>query len=340
MIFILNIIPAIVISLTLQLLIHELGHMAGGLITGWHFLYLQLLHIVICKEEKRYYLKLVNTCCCQCVMYPSFKESGALLYTAGGCMFNLIGSVAGLMIMILYHYHIIIFLYVWSFCATGLILFLHNAIPNTKRICNDGACFQFLKQDKQTQLSHNLQFFCVKQLYEGKSYGDINEEYLCLPENKADNDILAYQLVLEYYHWLDLEEYERMQKGLHKIELNPQISGNVKDIILLERLYMEVLQKLFDMDLIPINEAFYEGNITKYIRVHETKGDIHSIRIKATYEIYERLMQGENEEAMKIINDAMKDVKGMKGMKGKKGINQGEEMFCIRQLEKLKVLCS
>jgi hypothetical protein len=233
--------------------------------------------------------------------------------------------------MILYHDHIILFLYAWSFCATGFILFLHNAVPNTKRICNDGACYQLLKHDKQTQLSHNLQFFCVKQLYEGVSYGDINEEYICLPKNRADNDILAYQSILEYYHWLDLEEYERMQKALDGIELNTRISGNLKDIILLERLYMKVLQKLSDMDVIPINEDEYEGNIGEYIRVHETKGDIHSIRIKATYEIYEKLMQGENEKALKIINDTIVSMEG---------IYRGEIIFCKNQIGRLRVLCS
>jgi hypothetical protein len=97
---------------------------------------------------------------------------------------------------------------------------------------------------------------------------------------------------------------------------------------------MEVLQKLYDMDLIPINEALYEGNITKYIRAHETRGDIHSIRIKATYEVYERLMQGDNKKALTVINDTVK------GMNDMNGIYQGEEAFSIKQIKKLKGLCS
>ena len=48
----LHIVPAIAIGFIMQLIIHETGHLVGGLLTGWRFSYLQLYNLVLKKKAK------------------------------------------------------------------------------------------------------------------------------------------------------------------------------------------------------------------------------------------------------------------------------------------------
>ena len=53
----LHIIPAIAIGFIVQIVLHEIGHLIGGLLTGWRFLYMQLYTLVLKRDNKG--LKLV-----------------------------------------------------------------------------------------------------------------------------------------------------------------------------------------------------------------------------------------------------------------------------------------
>lgn len=44
-----NAIPSITIAFIVQLLLHEVGHLIGGIVTGWNFIYLQAFHITVIK---------------------------------------------------------------------------------------------------------------------------------------------------------------------------------------------------------------------------------------------------------------------------------------------------
>lgn len=331
---VIHIIPAILLSFLLQLILHEVGHMLGGLLSGWRLIYVQLFYLAVIKKSNRYRFKIINVCGFQCIMYPLNQEKKALLYTAGGLLTNLAGVIAGLVIMIIMWDNHILCLYAWSLLVSGIILFFVNGFPKAKRICNDGACFKLLKSDPVTRRIHNNQLLAARQLSEGFTYKEIGPGLIHSPES-ADNDILAYQAILEYYYWLDVGDdvyWQAVPAALLKAVDN-KASRSVQDIIKLEGLYYEIIKKLYDMNTDPIELFRYGNNIKDYIRSHGTEGDVHTERVRAVYEVYGWLMKGQSEKALQCIEKAVLHINNINCF------YPGEALFCVSQLERLKLLC-
>lgn len=328
-----NIAPAVCIGFLMQLVLHELGHLIGGLLTGWKIIYLQLFYMIIARENKKLKFKITSTCDYQCIMYPKTLGNSVWLYTIGGCALNLATAFLGLAgILLFLCTNALLFLYSLCFFVFGLTSFLINIIPNTKRICNDGASLLLLK-DRQTRLCHNSQLFIAKELFEGKTYRQIDRELLFNLCEQTDNDILAYQAVLEYYYWLELEDYERMNQTLAKINMNSPISQSLSDLILLEKLYVVLIQSIKEKQSFMLDKASGTWNIQEFIKKHETRGDVHSLRVNTTVNVFEMLKIGKKEKALDIIDGSVKKIKRMNC------VYSGEALFCLDQVAGLKKLC-
>lgn len=325
-----NAIPSIVAAFMIQLVMHEIGHLIGGLITGWRFIYLQVFHIAIVRENNRLIMKRTDTKSCQCIMYPKDLNSGAILYSLGGCIMNALITAISAIVMILNHNNLLVWVYTPSILVIGIIFLVMNGVPSTKRICNDMACCLLLKGDKHTRICHNAQLMIARELMKGKSYGQIPTELICLSQKDADNDILAYHAILEYYHYLDMGEYESMSEVLSKIEITTKVSQGIQDIIYLELLYVDLLTRLKKNDRTMPNSNRYDGDIGMYIHKHSVDGDVHSIRIKSAYKIFCYYSKEDITSADQCSSDSMCDINKTKVL------YPGEKYFGMKQMYMIK----
>lgn len=326
-----HLIPVILVPLLAQLLLHELGHLIGGKLTGWKLLYLQIFHTALVKGKKGFRLKKVKTLNFQCAMYPASIDNGAFIYNIGGCFLNFIMALTGLITMVITMDNLIMWMYSWSFFVFGIGFLLMNGIPNTKRFCNDMACLKLLKENRNNLLCHNAQFLIAKDLFHGKTYSQISKQLVFKSIKKANNDLLAYQTILEYYYHLELGNYDLIQKILQKMDPSYPFSREISDILYMERFYMDMLIKIRKNDSRSLEQEKYWKDISTFITMHETKGDLHSIRIKVTYEVYQRFLEKEPIKALATIEVAKSTIRRMKV------VYQGEKQFCINQLDRLKV---
>ncbi|HHT88922.1 MAG TPA: hypothetical protein GX002_07930 [Clostridiales bacterium] len=327
----LHIVPAIAIGFIMQLIIHETGHLVGGLLTGWRFSYLQLYNLVLKKESKRLKRMVINDIGFKCIMYPISINNKALLYTIGGCIANLITGIIGLVILITAPLSPVMWLYIWCFLSFGIGLFFMNGTASIKRICNDKACYNLLRLDKHNILCHNAQLVIAKYLIRGLTYSDIGEELICLCPDMALNDIYAYQAVLEYYYYLDTNNYLKAGQALNKIQ-NNNISMEVLNIIKLERIYYQLLLIFMNFDSIQNSASDNNASISSIeesIIKYSKKGDIHSFRVKAVYEAFNLLSAGHSNKAIKYLNTSIYN------MKKYKCIYDGEKRFCIKLLRRI-----
>lgn len=338
-----HIIPAIATGFIIQLVIHEVGHLIGGLLTGWRFLYIQIHNIVVKKEDKGLKLVVVKDKGYKCIMYPTSINEGALLYTMGGCVVNLLTGIAGLILMIFTPMSPILWLYIWSLLVFGIGMFLINGTASIKRLCNDRACYDLLKNDIHTKVCHNSQLLIAKYLMRGSTYNKIGEELMSLCQDAVKNDIEAYQAVLEYYYNLDSNNYLKMGQALNKIQDKSNISKEVLDIIDMELIYVRLLcaieLKIKD-DNNPSNplSRVVDGD-THSIKVDleeinslGRKGSVHSLRIKAVYETYMYFVAGNKTKSIDNLNEAIRL------MTTYNYVYEGEKKFCLRQLKKIKNL--
>jgi uncharacterized protein YlzI (FlbEa/FlbD family) len=338
-------VPAITVSFITQLLLHEVGHLLGGLFTRWHFIYLQLFNVVVIKRKRIFALKIVNSSNFQCIMNPESINSNPYIYTLGGCLMNLLLAILGLIVMIAESNSIIISLYSWSFFVMGLGFFIMNGVPRVKRICNDMACYQLLKKDSLTRQCHNAQLTAAKLLFEGFTYKQIGEEILSLPSDEAYNDILAYQAILEYYYYLDIEDNKSQKRALDKIKNESKSSNSTICYLHMELLYENLISQIKnnqqsskDIDYVNIDKATGYESVIKIDEVEMfflkcyIKGDVHMERVKAAYDVYKELINGNRERVKERIIEAIDYIRNMNC------IYSGEKEFCIRQLRLLQAV--
>lgn len=320
----LHIIPAIAIGFIVQIVLHEIGHLIGGLLTGWRFLYMQLYTLVLKRDNKGLKLVVVRDKGFKCIMYPISINSKALLYTMGGCISNLIVSVIGLAIMILFPLSPVLWLYIWCFLAFGIGLYFMNGTASFKRICNDKACYILLRTDSHNRLCHNAQFIIAKHLVEGLSYREIGEEIICLSPDIAQSDIQAYQAVLEYYYHLDNKNILKVGQAINKIRNKDNISGEVSNIIELEHVYLQLLTAFILFDSGHSNISI--NNVGDNLNLYCKRGDLHSLRVMAVYEAYVKLSIGDSNKAIEHLNTTIENMKRINC------VYEGEKIFCINQL--------
>jgi hypothetical protein len=329
LLFILYALPATILGYLIHIIIHEIGHMLAGLVTGWKFVVLQLFYITIAKK-KVIQVEIVPVFGCQCIMSPKSLKQDSGLYSLGGIMFNLL--ITGISVYGTIKLRIGTLPWLFSFCfaSCGIGIILMNGIPNTKKLCNDMACFLFCSRDKAVAYYHNAQLMIAGQLSEGKSYRQLDASIVHMRREKASNDILAYQAVLEFYYHLDCDAYIPAGKALNKIELNQQVCWGTQKVIKMEALYYDMLMDLLHKNITVLDNPCYGPKIDQYIKMHDTAGDIHMARVKAVWAAYQCYKDGDITAAIECLNKAMIELQSMRCL------YQGEKIFCIDQLQGIR----
>lgn len=325
-----HIISALGLCLITQTIFHEIGHFIGGVISGWKLLYIQIYKLALKRNTKtnKFNIVWVDELSYQCIMYPSSLETDAFLYTLGGCITNLFTGLIGIIILIITRPTRILWIYMWCFSIYGVGFFLMNSIADVRRVCNDGACFRFLKSSYQTKVCHNAQMLLAKKLMEGLSYRQIGKELIYLCPTVAGNDIEVYQAILEYYYYLDVSNYIGAKKSLNKIKEIKNISGQILKVLKKEKTYEKIIIALNSnnyLDNIEFDDIANEKLSYKHV-------DVHSVRVKMAVEAYKKLNEGNVLEAVKLIDDSLKYISSLKL------IYESEKVFNLGQLKKLKML--
>ncbi len=319
-----------VLSFLFHIIMHEIGHFIAGLLTGWRLVHIQIFCFVFTKNTHNtsFQIKKINSISCQCIMYPKSNMSDSSCYTLGGICMN-----AMLALIFLYELNTLPMVgvrWIFTFCffSCGISVFLMNAVPNTKKICNDMACYLLCKKEKYTHYIHNVQLTVAKQLSKGLSYR--NCETPVLKENIEANDILAYQVILEFYYYLDCDLYYRAKSTLEKIDRDRHISRGVYKIIMLETLYYDLFMDILNKTILVLNRNPFYRDLDSYIQKYETAGDIHSERVKAIRKAYQFYRNGDIQGGVQSLDEAIA------GMRKMGALYAGEKIFCLDQLEGIR----
>ena len=313
-----HILFSIFITFILQLIFHELGHLFGGLLTGWQLVYMQIYKMVVVKGKKRPVIKTLNTANYQCVMSPKRVDTNPYIYTLGGCIANLIMTIVGIIIMIKWIDNMVVFIYSWSFFVMGTGFLYMNWVPRVRQICNDMACYLLLKKDPLTRSCHNAQLMAAYFLNKKCTYWQIGKDMLCLPVEEAYNDILAYHALLEYYYYLDMGDYERQKQALEKIKDETKLSATTINYLYIEKIYLRIKDKIMkkiqsladdrDEESVDHDELREIDELDKCINMYYIKGDFHMERVKVIFDVYKELVCGNAASIRKQIIDIINNI--------------------------------
>lgn len=207
------------ISIPLHIILHELGHLILGKISGFDFISYRVGSFHFQKEEGKLVRKKISIPGTggQCIMNPpaDWERPHYLLYLIGGGLFNLITAFVFLLITFLLKEG-----RGWEFflgaAITGIFLGISNLMPLTlSGVPTDGKNVQQILKDPLAKRALWLQLKLAAELSMGKSWEDLPEEYFYdFGELFGSKDLYRDAGVMSVSYWLAKDQVFRAEKIL------------------------------------------------------------------------------------------------------------------------------
>lgn len=142
---------SIYLVVMIQIIIHEAGHMIGGFITGYRFLYFRIGSTTLVRTDNGFKIRKLRVPGTggQCIMVPPEMKDGdypVVIYHLGGGLLNIILSLVAIIIIKTCSLNPVATGYLEIFAIVGIYLGIANLVP-LKIISNDGANIIYLKND-------------------------------------------------------------------------------------------------------------------------------------------------------------------------------------------------
>lgn len=185
------------VSFALQIILHETGHLIGGLLTGYKFCSFRIGNFQLQRENgalRFRRLKLAGTGG-QCLMTPPEPVDGkipVMLYNLAGPLMNLLAALLALGGYFLSGGGSMGASLLFLFALAGLYLALTNGIPlRLGPIDNDGKNAFSLRRDPEAMRAFYLQMAVNSRQTEGDRLRDMPDEWFVMPSDEAMQNALV-----------------------------------------------------------------------------------------------------------------------------------------------------
>lgn len=215
---------SLMLSLYLQVILHEAGHMVFGLLTGYRFVSFRIGSRMIQVENGRlcrrqYSLSGTGG---QCLMAPPEMTDGKMpykLYNMGGVLANLLTGLLAAGLAATNRD-------VWTLkalfdmlCFVGVGSALLNGIPmQVQGMPNDGANEVEMGRNPAAQRALWVQLSVNARQVQGVPLREMPEEWFALPAEGLDNGMIAPLAVLHANYLMDQQRFAEMAQAIDALE--------------------------------------------------------------------------------------------------------------------------
>lgn len=199
-------------AIAAQLILHEAGHLAFGLMTGYRFCSFRVFSLIWVKIGGRIRLRRLSIAGTggQCLMAPPEMKNGKIpvtLYNLGGSILNLLTGAAALAAFSAAPQGMGAALLLVT-AAVGLGIALMNGIPLHMGVMdNDGMNVVTLRRDAEAMRSFWIQMKVNELQTQGVRLRDMPEAWFALPE-KMDDAMTAALGVLACNRLMDAHQFD------------------------------------------------------------------------------------------------------------------------------------
>lgn len=194
---------SIVLAMYFQIIVHELGHLVFGLLTGYTFSSFRIGSCMVMKDAGKLRLKRIKIAGTggQCLMIPPTLRDNTMpyaLYGFGGCFANLIISV----LFLLFYMFLSNVLFWGTFSIMtvicGVAFAILNGIPMKGLVSNDG--YNVLEQKRNSEAVYSMwvQLSVNEKLAKGESLRNIPDECLYMPDEHGLTNVLVATIGVFY----------------------------------------------------------------------------------------------------------------------------------------------
>lgn len=148
---------SIYLVVMIHIIFHEAGHMIGGFITSYRFLYFRIGSTTLVRTDSGFKIRKLTVPGTggQCIMVPPEMKDGdypVVIYNLGGGLMNIILSLVAVIIIKTYSLNPVALGFLEIFAIVGIYIGIGNLVP-LKVISNDGANIFYLKNDLEERIA-------------------------------------------------------------------------------------------------------------------------------------------------------------------------------------------
>ncbi len=241
------------ISMYIQIIIHELGHLIFGLISKYEFVSFRIGSLMLIKNKNKFKIKkfkIVGTSG-QCLMSPPElvdNKIPVILYNLGGTLLNLIISTLSFIIA---HYtkDLTLSYSLQIFGLVGMLCAAQNGIPmKTAEINNDGLNAISLSKHPEAQKAFWIQLKINAETSNGKRYKDMPAEWFQMPKDKdMKNTMIATLGVGACSYMMEQHNFEEANKAIkHLLKIKSGLIGIHKNLLIIDQIYCELINENYE----------------------------------------------------------------------------------------------
>lgn len=191
------------ITMILVVVVHELGHLIGGLISHYRLSLFEVFGLTVFRGAEGFMLRFDrHQPLGQCLMYPDEISQNPKPLIVGGCLANLTAGVIALAAGMLNHGFELTILCIWL-GGVNLIAALANILPESPT--SDGGTLRDVKEGPDRAELYNRLMLVYMYLEKGSGYVGVPGEILEAP-CLYDSTISAELAVYRYFKMRDMAE--------------------------------------------------------------------------------------------------------------------------------------
>lgn len=240
---------SIYLTMYVQLIVHELGHLFFGLLSGYKFSSFRIGNLMLIKtggKLKFKKLKIAGTAG-QCLMSPPEIKNGkmpVLLYNLGGALLNIISCVIFFIIHFFVKDNAFISIVFELSIAYGVYFAALNAIPmKSGTIDNDGYNALSLILNPDAQQAFWVQLKVNELQSKGTRLKNMPNEWFYIPKpTEMRNSLIAAIAVLTCNRLMDQHNFDEANDKMKQIlRSKTAIVGLHRNLLVCDRIYCELL---------------------------------------------------------------------------------------------------
>ena len=276
---------SLLVTVILQLALHEIGHLLFGLASGYRFSSIRLGKYALVKDGDGFHIRKfhIQGTGGQCIMtLPSDTDTDSVpyfWYNAGGVLVNLLLFVLSLVALRNFNLGIMGESFFYMLALTGAGVALLNGVPSSfGGLCNDGRNILLLWRNRRSRRFFLRILQAAGGLSQGYRLRDLPGEWFEDIPLDSPKDYFLLNNRINYAAWLeDLGRFEEARQVYEEIAaFGKEIPGLIKletgaDHILMELLTTarpEVVAQLYDKPLQPYISSSYRYSPVKTVTLY------------------------------------------------------------------------
>ena len=286
-----------IISYTVQIILHESGHLIFGLLSGYEFTSFRIGSLTIIKEDGKLAIKKFNLkgTAGQCIMFPKeddYEKCSYVLYNLGGVLINAIVSALCFVIYTIASGNTNIDSILICMIGSGIVIVITNGIPmKISGVVNDGYNVMSIINNKIMKYGFYIQLKVNGLMSRGMRVKDMPLKWFQIDE-KSDfsNPLVTSIKCIEANYYHDKLEFDKAKECYEfLLNYNPKIIKLYEYEIKCELLFYEIIGERNEEKI----SKLYTDQLKSYIKA--SKSHISKMRLMYAYAlIIEKDMQKAN----------------------------------------------